>query len=529
MGKASATKVAAAAIGALVLASAGLGPALSQDAAHNALPDLVQAGDRAAALALIDDGADVNAAQANATTALHWAAYNGDVDLATRLIEAGADADVTNVYGATPLGEAVNVANTALVALLLDAGADPNAPNAEGQTALMLATRTGVPPIAELLVAHGADVNAQEAWKGQTALMWAAADNQVEMVAFLLDQGAAVDVRAEANDWGRQVTSEPRAQYRPTGGMTALLYAARVGCLECVAAMLDAGAEIDLPNPDGVTPLMAALDNFNFDTAALLIERGAATELWDWWGRTPLYIAIDVNTYRGTGGFGGGGGVPEDPDQEHAALDIAAMLLDRGADPNIQLALHRPDRAGQGRFVDDALRTGATPLLRAALTYDVEAIALLLDHGAEVDLPNVMGLTPLMMAAGMGVSSRDMRGYFRNADHDALQDQSIAALEVLLAAGADVNARVLDTQSWTARIARLNTMTDRDGQTAIYATVGWGWDRVAAYLIANGARLDIVDAHGKSPLDAARGDAGGRPERLNDETVAVIETAVEAL
>ena len=124
----------------------------------------------------------------------------------------------------------------------------------------MLAARTGVVPVAELLLTHGANVNARESWRGQTALMWAAAENRPEMAEFLIAKGAKVDERAATNDWQNQITSEPRAQYRPTGGLTPLLYAVRVGCRRCVRALLDGGADIDLPTPDGVTPLMTAID-----------------------------------------------------------------------------------------------------------------------------------------------------------------------------------------------------------------------------------------------------------------------------
>jgi ankyrin repeat protein len=504
-------------IGSLLIA----GTALAEDG----LAELIQAGDRAAALAMIEGGADVNAAQSNGTTPLHWAAYKGDEELVAALIENGAKADVANAYGSSPLTEAANVADAEIVAMLLEAGANPNSANAEGQTALMVAARTGDVDLARVLVRHGADVDARESWRGQTALMWAVAQNLPEMADFLIASGADVNVRTLANDWDRQVTNEPRAQYRPTGGLSTLQYAVRGGCMACVRAILERGADINAPNPDGVTPLMVAIDNYRFDIAAQLIDEGANIDVWDWWGRTALYVAIDVNTYLGGSGFGSAP-PPMEIDDTLNALDIARRLLEAGADPNVQLVLHRPDRAGAGRFVDDPLRTGATPLLRAAMDGDVAAIGLLLEHGADVDLPNVMGVTPFMAAAGMAVSSRDMRGGYRTLDHERLEPRAIAAMEALHEAGADVNARVTDTQSWTARIARLNTMTDRDGQTAIYATAGWGWTDAVSWLIDHGAALDIVDALGKSPLDAARGDAGGRPERIRPETAAAIEEAL---
>jgi ankyrin repeat protein len=483
--------------------------------ADGELADLIQAGSRDAALELIRAGADVNAAQGDGTTPLHWATYKIDAALAKLLLEHGAKPDVVNNYGSSPLAEAVKTGATGLVELLLDAGADAEAPNQDGQTALMLAARAGALDVAELLVRHGADVNAREAWRGQTALMWAADANFPELAEFLLANGADVHVRALANDWEAQITSEPRAQYRPTGGLTPLLYAARSGCTGCAQAMLEAGVDIDQPNPDGVTPLMVAIDNFRFDTAKVLLERGANPHSWDWWGRTPLYVAVDMNSYNSR--FGA-----EAASMGTTAIDIVRMLLDAGVNPNSQLNMHRPSRGGNiGRFVDDLLTTGATPLLRAAIGHDVEAVRLLLEHGALVDLPNVMGVTPFMGAAGMGVSVRDRR---LNLGND-VETRVIATLELLRAAGADVNARVTDIDGRTARIARISTMSEREGQTALYGAVKFGWTRVVKYLLEHGAQVDVVDMLGKSPLDVALGTAGGRDNTVSEEIAEILRTA----
>ena len=145
--------------------------------------------------------------------------------------------------------------------MLLEAGADANGANEDGQTALMLAARTGNVAVAKLLVQRGADVNKRESFREQSAVMWAAAENHPEMVAFLVAKGADLSVRAHSNDWATRITSEPRVQYRPAGRLTPLLYAARAGCLDCVKTMLDAGADPDRPNPDGMTPMIMALDN----------------------------------------------------------------------------------------------------------------------------------------------------------------------------------------------------------------------------------------------------------------------------
>jgi ankyrin repeat protein len=490
-------------------------------AADNSLAGLIQAGNRDAALKMIAAGADVNAAQGDGTTPLHWAVYKIDGELTRALLARGAKPNVINKYGSSPLAEAVKVADARLVGMLLDAGSDANVPNQEGQTALMLAARAGSLDVAEQLVRHGADVNAKEKWRGQTALMWAADARSAELTRFLINRKADVHARAVANDWPTQMTGEPRNQYRPTGGMTPLLYAARSGCKDCVAALLDAGADPNRPTPDGVTPLIVAMDNFAFDTAKLLFERGANPHVWDWWGRTPLYTAIDMNTYsldayeERTG--------PPIVTEKTTALELARLFLDAGVNPNPQLNMHRPGRGGNsGRFADEIMTTGATPLLRAAGSQDKEAVRLLLDHGGRVDVPNVMGVTPLIAAAGLGMEPSPRF----NPDAADVQDRSIATLELLLAKGADVNARITDVKSTTARMGRGSSLPERGGQSAVFGAVQWAWPRVVQYLVAHGANVDIKDDRGVSPLDAASGRAKTEDNRPSDAVAKILQTAI---
>src|SRR5438067_1224273 len=445
-----------------------LAAASAAAAADDTLAGLVQAGNRDAALKSIAAGADVNAAQGDGTTPLHWAVYKLDAELTRALLQRGARPNVVNNYGSSPLAEAVKVADARLVGMLLDAGSDANVPNQEGQTALMLAARAGSLDVAELLVRHGANVNAREKWRGQTALMWAADAGSAGLTRFLISRKADVNARALANDWPTQMTGEPRNQYRPTGGLTPLLYAARSGCTDCVKALLDAGADVNHPNPDGVTPLMVAIDNFAFDTAKLLFERGANPHVWDWWGRTPLYTAIDMNSYsldayaERTG--------PPIVTTKTTALELARLFLEAGVNPNPQLDMHRPGRGGNsGRFADEIITTGATPLLRAAGAQDKAAVRLLLDHKARVDVPNVMGVTPLMAAAGFGMEPSPRF----NPGAPDVQDRSIATLEMLIAAGADVNARITDVKSLTARMGRGSSLPTRGGQSALFGAVRW--------------------------------------------------------
>src|SRR5262249_16610527 len=462
----------------------------------SALADRIEAGDRKAALEMIQRNAPVNSAQPDGTTPLHWAVYRVDEELVKTLLARGAKADVVNSFGSSPLAEAARVANPNLVGMLLDAGADAKRANEDGETPLMLAARTGAVKVAELLVQHGADVNARERFRDQTALMWAAAENHPEMVAFLISKGAAVNVRAEANDWPNQITSEPRVQYRPTGGFTPLLYASRNGCQGCVEALLKGGADINLPNPDGMTPLMMATDNSHYDVARYLLDHGANPHTWDWWGRTPLYVVVNMR-----------GGPDSNPGpREQASLDLVHALLNAGVNPNLQLNMLQPGRNGNsGRFKDDLLNTGATPLLRAAQSFDNDVVRALLEHGALVDLPNAMGVTPLMAAAGIG--TRTGQSVLGPGPPPDVETRSIETMGILIKAGTNVNLRISDTTSRTARIARTSTMTNREGQTALFFAAESGRPAVVRFLLENGADVNAMGDSGKALLNATRSNA----------------------
>ncbi len=472
-----------------ILAVAGL-VASSIWAADAPLADAIKSGQRSAAVDMLaKKSADVNAAEADGSTALLWAANLNDADLAARLLKAGANPKVRNQLGSTPLGEAAFNANTEMIKALLDAGADPNAAGPDGQTPLMIVARTANVAAAKLLLEKGADPNVKEAQKEQTALMWAAAASQGSMVRQLLAGGAQPDARSATDLMTPLVSSEPRAQPRSPGGMTAMLFAAREGCLECMKALVEKGAKIDLPDPEGVTPLISAIFNAHFDVARYLIDQGANVDRWDWWGRTPLYLAVDYNTLPH-------GGRPDQPSlDETLPIDLVRILLEKGANPNVQLKLAIPYRAtGADRGADGMLGIGTTPLLRAAKAQDAAAIELLLEHGAIIDLPNNQGMIPILAASGLGSSDRDTRGNYRALD---IQERALASLEILLQHGAKVNTRA-----------------GRQQQSPLQGAAQWGWTQVIAYLLEKGADINIADSKGLTALDYAmgRGAANGRGE-----------------
>lgn len=434
------------------------------------------------------------------TTPLLEAAYSGDAKRVAVLIRSGAKVNEANDFGATPMGEAARRGDAAVLGLLLQAGADPESPNAAGETALMAVARTGNVEAAKLLLKAGARVDAREKWGGQTALIYAAAQNQPAMLRLLASKGADVDARSVVRDWGRRMTAEERPKDLNRGGMSPLMMAARDGHVESVRTLLELGAKIDFADPDGSTPLIVALMNGHWDVARLLVESGADVNLWDWWGQTPLYMAVDMNTLPT-------GARIELPGMDHASgLDIINLLLAKGANPNAQLKLRPPYRnVSQDRLADPAIDYGATPLMRAAKAADLPAMKALLAAGASVDLPNAYGETPLIVVSG---ATRGRATPTRGGNYS--EEQAIDAVKLLLASGANANARayprVADKHDTALRCTGYVIIDDcLKGETAMHGAALHGWAKLAAVLKQAGADPDALESDGLSPIDYAMG------------------------
>jgi ankyrin repeat protein len=487
---------------------------MSAGASDAPLLDALEEGDRIAALKLLDAGADAQVRGADGTSTLMWAVYNQDVELVNRLIAAGVDVNLQNEFGASALSEAAIAAVTPVVTALLDAGANPNLKNPEGEAPLMIVARTGNVVAADALIAAGAEVNAKEGWGGQSALMWAAAQSQPAMIELLLERGADANVRGIERQWERKVIAEPRPKDLNRGGFTPLLYAAREGCIDCAKSLVAGGADIDLPDPERVTPLVLAIMNLHFDLAGYLIDAGADVNKWDLFGRSPLYMAADVSTLP----LQGNGAMSYIPSLDRlTALEVAEKLLDKGADPNLRLKRRPPYlNVPQDRGGDTILAQGATPLLRAARAGDAPFVKLLLEHRALVDLPSAYGVTPLMAAAGVEYGLRVTRGRIRT-------DESVlTTMQLLIDAGADVNAYMLTEEnagtnyqgntaqrrldfSYHSRGRQMPGPAAVPHRTALHGAAMKGWTSIVEFLAHHGADLYAKDANGRTALDLAMG------------------------
>jgi ankyrin repeat protein len=460
------------------------------------LVNAVKDGDRQTVRQLLRSRVPVDASEADGTTPLHWAIRAGDLETAKLLLAAGARPSVANRYGVTPLALAATNGDADSIRILLDAGADANTKTADGETVLMTAARTGRVEAARALLVRGANVNAAETWMGETALMWAAAEGHGAMVKLLAEAGAAVNARQAALEFpkitfnGSTMVSTPL----PRGGMTALLLAARENALEGARALIDAGADLNLADSEGTTPLIMAIVNRHNDIAVLLIEKGAELNAADATGTTALYAAVDLRQL--------GSLINRPTPKPTGEIDnetIVSMLLDRGANPNARLrlpVLPRFHNAG-----DAQLGEGATPLMRAARGKDIAIMRLLFAKGADPNLATKNYMTPLMFAS---------TGGGRNRGPDA---QAIEAVNMCLEHGADVRA------------------FNNTGATALHIAAEAGADALVKLLAEHGADLDLQDKSGRTPLDIAMGASptgfvgrrGAAPGQVRESTAALLK------
>ena len=262
-----------------------------------------------------------------------------------------------------------------------------------------------------------------------------------------------------------------------------------------------------------------ALMNLHFEVAAALINGGADVDKWDFFGRSPLYMAADVSTLP----IKGNGAMAVLPSEDSVtALDVAKLLLEKGANPNLQLKRRPPYRdVPQDRGGDTILAQGATPLLRAARAGDAPFVELLLKHKALVDLPSKEGVTPLMAAAGVEFGDRVTRG--RNRTDEGV----LATMQLLLdagrrhqrpdghraaerRAGGHVAGGVVRHHPARASRARCRAPNAVPDQTALHGAAQRGYTPFVKFLVEHGADLH---GQGRRRPHGARSRQGRRRAR----------------
>lgn len=471
---------------------------------------------------LAERGADVNALGPYATPALHWIVRVEDLELTQRLLELGADPNLANAYGLLPLHLAIENGDADMVRLLLEAGADPALPDRAGESPMILAARSGSLAIVSLLLEHGVAADARESNYDQTPLMVAVRAGAEDVTQLLLSRGADVNAQSKAGavpDFrlpGSNAGSKgvgivrggwpERGERSPVGGAkTPLLYATRGGDLALTRLLVEAGANIEQTDMNGVTPLLNAVLNATVEAldrpegqhiavAHYLIERGANIHAADWYGETPLWAAVVLRNLDKNG--------PEQVNgiDRDAALNLIRTLLKTGADPNVRTREQAPDhrfikRLGDLSWVDF---TGQTPFLRAALSGDLTTMRLLLEHGADPNIATDAGTTPLMAAAGIN--------WVFNQTYDEGEDALLEAVKLAHSLGNDVNA--------------INSM----GLTAVHGAANRGSDVIIRYLAEQGAALDVADKQERTPVTWAHGVfLATHPPVDRPETAALIE------
>jgi len=352
--------------------------AVVRGAGDDPLTKAVKAGDQSTVRKLIAAHGDVNTPSGDGSTPLVWATHQSDLEIAKLLIAAGAKPDIANHYGVTPLLDASRTGDVAMMDLLLKAGADPKRAHTEGETPLMAASRAGSVPAVRLLLDRGVDVNATDSFQNESALMWASAEGHLDVVDMLLKAGANPNLKAHITS----ITQRKNADH-PTGGFTALMWAARNGYEDVVRRLVQGGADLNLKNGDDASAAMVAMYNDRFDLAAVLWDLGADVN------DGSLYTAVEMrDASTDQFAFDGSRLRPEHPNKR-TALDLMKLLLERGADPNKTFAgqFHSTSMPNGDRFNN-------TPFYRASIECDVEALKLLLAHGADIDKAPVGPVPP---------------------------------------------------------------------------------------------------------------------------------------
>jgi ankyrin repeat protein len=540
----------------------GMSSWLSAAVAVAPVADAASRGDKAAVKALLKSAADVNAAQGDGMTALHWAAMSGDLELAQMLVFAGANVRATTRLGAyTPLFLASQQGHAPVIEALLKAGSDVKLGTPNGTSPLMVAAASGKVDAVKVLIEAGADVNAVDGVRSQTPLMYAAAANRADVITLIAARGGDLKATSKVSDLANlsreglgfggnpQVpgggpgappagAAPARQAPRPGidrnyqlnelinahGGLTPLLFAVRQGYMESTAALLKAGADVNLVSAgDKTSPLVMAVINGHFDLAQQLLDQGANPNLASVNGVTPLYGVLNVE-------WAPKALYPQPRahmQQKTSYLDLMKTLIDKGADVNARLKM-KVWYSGYSFDLSGVDEIGASVFWRAAYASDIAAMKMLVAAGADPNVPTIKpagrprfgdaverevkdtsglppvpiggpSVTPLHATAGVGYGE----GFAANSHRFAPTGMLAAVKYLVEELGADVNA------------------ADHDGNTALHHAAARGDNEMILYLVSKGANVMAVDREGKTTVDMANGAV----QRVQPypETIALLE------
>jgi ankyrin repeat protein len=416
------------------------------------------------------------------STPLHDAVYEDQLDKAAALVRAGANVNAVTSYGVTPLSLACTNGNAAMIELLLKAGADANVALPGGETPLMTAARTGNADAVAALLSHGANVDAKDAWRGQTALMWAAAEGHAAAVKVLLEHRADMHLRSRgatarvnpatgavvAAD-GAPAVAAPRAGARASNSdFTPFLFAVRGGHIDVVKVLLEAGADPNETLGDGTSALVLATTNARYQLGAMLLDKGANpnANAQGWTALHQVAWTRRPNIHKTPAAV---------PSGNMDSLTFVKVLVARGANPNAR-ETKEPRDGNLGKL----RRIGATPYLLAAKSADTELMRCLVVNGADATLMTAEGVTPLEAAAGVGV--------YRVSESPGSNEEAMQAVELAYELGSrDVN--------WV----------DGNGNTPMHGAAMRGANPIVQFLFDKGAKLDVVNKIGWTPLTIAEG------------------------
>ena len=527
-------------------------------AAESPIAEAAARGDREAVTLLLKKAADVNAAQGDGMTALHWAAMNGDLELAEMLIVAGANLRATTRLGTyTPLYLASQQGHGPVIAALIKAGADLKTGTPNGTTPLMVAAAAGEVAAVKVLVEHGADVNAKDGVRAQTPLMYAAASNRAAVIELLVAKGADLKATSKVSNLanlsreglgfggnpqvpgGAGAAAAARRAPMPGvdrnyslnelivahGGLTPLLYAVRQGFHESTAALLKAGADVNMVSAgDRTNPLLMAVINGHFDLARMLLERGADPNAVSEQGVSPLYGALNVE-------WAPKALYPQPRahmQQQLGYLELMQLLIDKGADVNARTKM-KVWYSGYSFDLSGVDEIGASVFWRAAYASDVAAMKVLVAAGADPNVPTIKpagrarfgdmletrevvdqsglppvpvggpSVMPIHAAAGVGYGE----GFGANSHRFAPTGMLAAVKYLVEELGADVN------------------VADHEGNTALHHAAARGDNEMILYLVSKGGNVKAVDREGRTTVDMANGPV----QRIQPfpETIALLE------